>query len=323
MRNPDLKYSPSGKPSGAPTSFPGSWTTDAHHHDTKPIFGRTLPNKVVETAWSRRNNLAGLDPLQVPVSLLCYKGIENVSLRWLAAGDFVSVIFGRSIKETVLCEKLMQELRSLGMDIDTLAQNLWQNSHPTQALALNSQEARAELLAFVAKELVAPLRRQVTTDLIKAQETIKKLEMQIASTEAGKDAPNSLPVAAPPSKKRRTVEGAPAAVVSDLDGFDSQRPFHMDYVVANRTLHQSAPNGHTPAVVTKWLKNLRLPDGVASAFKDAMTCSADSAKDLSPEQRSNLKDRAAEFGLPVSRAVNMKDHELYRCILVAYALTFA
>ena len=70
MRNPDLKYSPSGKPSGAPTSFPGSWTTDAHHHDTKPIFGRTLPNKVVETAWSRRNNLAGLDPLQVPVSLL-------------------------------------------------------------------------------------------------------------------------------------------------------------------------------------------------------------------------------------------------------------
>ena len=138
MRNPDLKYSPSGKPSGAPTSFPGSWTTDAHHHDTKPIFGRTLPNKVVD-----------------------------------------------------------------------------------------------------------------------------------------------------------------------------------------RTLHQSAPNGHTPAVVTKWLKNLRLPDGVASAFKDAMTCSADSAKDLSPEQRSNLKDRAAEFGLPVSRAVNMKDHELYRCILVAYALTFA
>ena len=95
----------------------------------------------------------------------------------------------------------------------------------------------------------------------------------------------------------------------------------MDYVVANRTLHQSAPNGHTPAVVTKRLKNLRLADGIASTFKDAMTCSADSAKDLSPEQRSNLKDRAAEFGFP--RAVNMKDHELYRCILVAYALTFA
>ena len=86
---------------------------------------RQLPSQIQSTSWSRKSGLAGLPPLTVPVSSICVKGQENVSFRWLAHGEFPSVIFGRNIKEIVLAQKELQKVRALHVDLDVLAKRMF------------------------------------------------------------------------------------------------------------------------------------------------------------------------------------------------------
>ena len=97
-----LRGIPFLKKSGKVVGAPAARKSDEHFHDSNRVFGRQFSKSIVDTAWGRRNNLSGRGPLTVPLSMLCYKGAQNSSLRWLASGDYVSVMFGRNIKDTVL-----------------------------------------------------------------------------------------------------------------------------------------------------------------------------------------------------------------------------
>ena len=119
----DWSWNPSGKAwvqqpgqPEPPAGPPPSWTKVSGFHDVGHVACRQLPDQIQSTAWSRKAGLAGPDPLTIPLSSVCLKGQENVSCRWLAHGEFTSVVFGRN-KETVLAEKMLQKVRAPHVDL--------------------------------------------------------------------------------------------------------------------------------------------------------------------------------------------------------------
>ena len=63
----DVSFSPSGKHSGAPLDTPTSWKAAEGFHDVNYIARRQMPSTILPTPWSRKNQLAGIDPLEVPL----------------------------------------------------------------------------------------------------------------------------------------------------------------------------------------------------------------------------------------------------------------
>ena len=165
-------------------------------HDTNYVARRQLPNQIQSTAWSRKAGLAGLDPLSVPLSSICFKGQENVSFRWLARGEFTSVVFGRNIKETVLAEKLLQKVPALHVDLDVLANHMYVSEFK-HSPNTSTPEKRGELMDFLATKMVQTLQCNMTPELVRQAQTIQALEQQAMQQSIVPVSANAAPSTAP------------------------------------------------------------------------------------------------------------------------------
>ena len=92
--------------------LPTSFQSDRKYIDKNSCFGRQFYRNVCSTPWSQQVGLANRPVDSVKVHELCYLGWENHNLRALSAGAFVSVVFGRSVREAQLAEVVSH--RTLG-----------------------------------------------------------------------------------------------------------------------------------------------------------------------------------------------------------------
>ena len=102
-------------------NLPSSFQPDNEHFDTKHQYGLTFPRQVTATAWSQRYQLAGRPIESVHLHELAYMGWSNWNLRALANGKFTSIVFARSIKESIFFHHLSVKLRDEHIDLDDVA----------------------------------------------------------------------------------------------------------------------------------------------------------------------------------------------------------
>ena len=306
----DVSFSPSGKQSGAPLDTPTSWKAAEGFHDVNYIARRQMPSTILPTPWSRKNQLAGIDPLDVPLHKVCYKAKENISLRWLAHGEFVSVVFCRNIKETVFIEKLLQNLRALNLDLDVVATQAYMHEF-NKSPDMSTPEKKAAVQAYLAQKMVQPITQMLSPGLCQAAERVKTLEKQIINQ-------GIVPLSANAEQGPPTPgEASAQPTSSSADPFkDALQP---DFEPTSRPLKNNGPTTHTPAAVNKWIKNLDLSDMQRKALEAASK--RITSRNLDTDIKENLQNKAAEFGLSVSLLQNMKDPQLLQVILAAVSTT--
>ena len=102
-------------------NLPSSFQPDNEHFDTKHQYGLTFPRQITSTAWSQRYQLAGRPIESVHLHELAYMGLSNWNLRALACGKFTSIVFARSIKESIFFHHLSVKLRDEHIALDDVA----------------------------------------------------------------------------------------------------------------------------------------------------------------------------------------------------------
>ena len=80
-----------------------------------------FPRHITATAWSQKYQLAGRSTESVRLQELAYMGWSNWNLRALARGGFASLVFARSIKESIFLHHLSLKLRDEHLDFDDIA----------------------------------------------------------------------------------------------------------------------------------------------------------------------------------------------------------
>ena len=258
----DWTCSPSGKPwiqppgqPEPPTFPPQAWVKATGFHDTNYVARRQLPDQIQSTAGSRKAGLAGLDPLTVPLSSVSFKGQENVSFRWLAHGEFTSVVFGRNIKETVLAEKVLQKVRALHVDLDVLANHMYVSEFK-HSPNTSTPEKKGELMEYLATKMVHMLQSNMTPELVKQAQTIQAaLRQNIVPVSA-----NAAPCIAPPPANTSAPPGRAADPFLEALQIDFEPP-------TSRPLKKASPGKSNAAAVNQWIQKLSLPDDKKAAFR--------------------------------------------------------
>ena len=106
------------------------WKTTATMFDDEPMYGHKFHKTVQPTAWSRRKNRCGLNPLTIPIGLLTRHGASEYGLRLHSEGRFMGIITTRTIAESVFGAQLPKAMRDQGVDIYTLSEHLHRTADP-------------------------------------------------------------------------------------------------------------------------------------------------------------------------------------------------
>ena len=177
-----MQLSPRGTLPNKVATLPVQWKPDADHYDAQESFRRKFPRLIKNTAWSSRNNLAGRDPLSIPVAELCWQGCENGSLRWLACGDFVSVIMARSMSEVVLMERLLKLIRTNFVDLNQVGAKAFQEQRPSDKPDPLTNQGKSELMQCLAQHLFENLPTG-TDELRDMRAQVLTLQKQLAESQ--------------------------------------------------------------------------------------------------------------------------------------------
>ena len=101
--------------------LPSTFQPDSQHFDTKQQFGLMFPRHITATAWSQKYQLAGRSIETIHLHELVYMGWSNWNIRALANGKFTSLVFARSIIESIFFHHLSIKLRDEHVDLDDIA----------------------------------------------------------------------------------------------------------------------------------------------------------------------------------------------------------
>ena len=87
------------------------------------VNGLPLPRTIQPTAWSQNQNLAGYDPLTLPLSRVLRGGSADFWLRMLAAGRNIYLAPMGEASHLAFVTALLHEFRQCGLDLTQVAQN--------------------------------------------------------------------------------------------------------------------------------------------------------------------------------------------------------
>ena len=76
---------------------------------------------IQSTDWSRKAQLAGRSVEDLRVHELCFRGMNEFSLRMLSEGRFQSIVWTRNTAESVLVTQLLKSIREMKADVDAVA----------------------------------------------------------------------------------------------------------------------------------------------------------------------------------------------------------
>lgn len=204
--------------SSPPVSLPSNWRSTSQCWDDQVQYGYRLYRSIQPTAWSRKRNLAGQDPLSVPLSHLTRHGPDEAALRALSEGRFVGIICAKSVAESVFGSQILKTFRDQGIDIDATAESLHRQLAPQQGIPNRTDkpiEFMAPLVQFIADKLKAQCPvKQDTEAMRRLQETEAKLQ-------AAKSKLAQAGIPDTPQRSRRTTgtfAPDPKLPTDDLDG---------------------------------------------------------------------------------------------------------
>ena len=118
---------------------PPEWKSTSTMYDDELLYGHKFHKTIQPTAWSRRKNICGLNPLTVPIGLLTRHGASEFGLRLLSEGRFLGIITTRSIAESVFGAQLLKAMRDQGVDIDTLSEHLHRTADPDAPIPVSQR----------------------------------------------------------------------------------------------------------------------------------------------------------------------------------------
>ena len=296
-------WSPHGKDKhdiGVPATF----KPDSTFYDSSLVFGRALPRRIVSTPWSQEVGLAGRDLASVALHEVAFRGWENFHLRALANGQWTSVLFAKSVRETQLVEGIMKGIRSRHLNPEVAAFNLWKDLHG--ALPVSRDDKNAAMNAM-GESIVEDIEKHHVVEVNSAQQA-KILELyeqlaeaQRALAQPGKTAVESrLPVHEPSKGNQSSV--SPLMIESP----------------PSRPLRENSPSTVTTNGATAWLK--KVPPKLASDVKEGVTKAQAFFREMSPEHLASLPDVAAGWGLSVRMAADAQGKDLVRIIVAASVL---
>ena len=85
-------------------------------YDYQKINGLQLPRSIQTTAWTLHQNIAGCDPLTLPLSLVLRGCCENPWLRIMASGKAVYLVPMGEVSQITFVTGLLTKIRHRGMD---------------------------------------------------------------------------------------------------------------------------------------------------------------------------------------------------------------
>ena len=163
--------------------LPHQFKSSETHLDTLSVphpNGLSFPKHVESSPWSRKVGLSGRPVLELKVWELAYYGVQEQSLRHLANGRFVSLVFCRSVSETVLVNKLLQCIRSKTIDIDQAARQLFVEAFPGKSVP-DKRESSSEYIQPLIDGMMQafPQSSASQPELQQAERTILELRAQL------------------------------------------------------------------------------------------------------------------------------------------------
>ena len=107
--------------------------TDVHYDETC-LHGYPLFKTIQPTAWSRKRDLHGMDPMQAPLAALCRYQSQEFALRPFSASRFLGVVPTRTVAKSVLCSQFLKAVCEQAVDIDGIAEHLHRTQAPSRLI---------------------------------------------------------------------------------------------------------------------------------------------------------------------------------------------
>ena len=103
--------------------LPAHFKSDDKFFDSTAVgSGNHQFHRVIQsTDWSRKAQLAGRSVEDLRVHELCFRGMNEFSLRMLSEGRFQSIVWTRNTAESVLVTHLLKSIREMKADVDAVA----------------------------------------------------------------------------------------------------------------------------------------------------------------------------------------------------------
>ena len=238
---------------------PPEWKSTSTMYDDELLYGHKFHKTIQPTAWSRRKNICGLNPLTVPIGLLTRHGASEFGLRLLSEGRFLGIITTRSIAESVFGAQLLKAMRDQGVDIDTLSEHLHRTTDPDAPIPSKSEDPSgfmSPLIHAVVSKLkeISPTKQdtQALRELQLVQKKLKETEEKLRQTQKSQRTP-SLPEVETPSS--RPAVGSQDPEEDPIEPFEEQPP-----VAAPRKRKDSAtalgasPKAKTQRGLEAWVR---------------------------------------------------------------------
>ena len=230
---------------------PPEWKSTSTMYDDELLYGHKFHKTIQPTAWSRRKNICGLNPLTVPIGLLTRHGASEFGLRLLSEGRFLGIITTRSIAESVFGAQLLKAMRDQGVDIDTLSEHLHRTADPDAPIPSKSEDPTgfmSPLVHAVVSKLkeISPTKQdtQALRELQHVQKKLKETEEKLRQSQKAQRTP-SLPEVETPSSR-------PAVGSQDPDE-DPIEPFeeHPPVAASKKRRASAAALGASPKAKTQ------------------------------------------------------------------------
>ena len=172
-------------------------------YDDEPVYGHKFHKTVQPTAWSRRKNICGLNPLTIPIGLLTRHGASEYGLRLLSEGRFLGIITTRTIAESVFGAQLLKAMTEQGVDTDTLSEHAPIPSNPTGFMS--------PLIHAVVSKLkeISPTKQdtQALRELQNVQRQLKETEEKLRQSQKSQRTPSLPEVNTPPGSNAGGSQG--------------------------------------------------------------------------------------------------------------------
>ena len=113
-------------------TVPKEFNIDEDHWDSNFKYKMTLPKKIINTPWTKKNKLEDLNILQIALFQVLHAGVDSYGLRLLANGRYAQFEVMKSYKESCLTQALLEQLRLRDpnnsafalIDVDAIAANV-------------------------------------------------------------------------------------------------------------------------------------------------------------------------------------------------------
>ena len=206
---------------------PPEWKTTSTMYDDELLYGHKFHKTVQPTAWSRRKNICGLNPLTIPIGLLTRHGASEFGLRLLSEGRFFGIITTRTIAESVFGAQFLKA-RDQGVDIDALSEHLHRTTDPDAPIPSKSEDPTgfmSPLIHAVVSKMkeISPTKQdtQALRELQNVQKKLKETEEKLRQSQRGQRTP-SLPEVNTPTDVHAV--GSQEIEEDPIEPFDEEHP---------------------------------------------------------------------------------------------------